>query len=489
MRKPKKPLKPPDQDHQGLWWITRVSLVVLILGWGAALASPVRAQDRPSPRIPPSVSSDSLLARLRSLSARLELLEAGTCPAVPDSAPPEPVPTGVAATDSLVRQLWRLEGRARLLMLRGCSPTRPDTGAVESGIDDLDALRAAAAAAAAAAVEGDTATVAAPVRFVGRQRSGSALNPEISATGNLHLSVESGPGPQKDNAVAREFEFSFQSALDPYSHTKVFLSVSEDGVGVEEGYVYWIGLPGKVRLDGGMIRQQVGDLNRWHLHALPETDYPLVYQRYLGEEGLAAVGLSLYTAIPMSLGGGTHELWVQGTSAESEPLFGESHQPTLLGRVLNFWQVSRSTFLQVGFTGLGGNNSDLDLQSRLVGVDLRLTVRPPNTGTRREFTLRAEGYRLHSVQEGATTNRYGAFADAQFRLNTRVVLGTRYDWVEAARGAYAREWQVVPTLTWWQSEWVYLRLEGRHGRIGGDMMSKLVAQVVWAMGPHKHENY
>lgn len=483
-------IEPSDQARGGqrsLPPAARLTLL-LILGWLGALAVPVHAQvARPSQA---TVSSDSLLAQLRRLTARLDLLEAGTCTSPVDTVNlPEPEPTGVATTDSLARQLWRLEGRVRVMMLRACSRTRSDTAAAEeSGIEDLAALRAAAAAATGA-VESDTTAASGPVQFIGKQRSGNALNPEISATANLHFAVESGPGPQTDNAVAREFEFSFQSVLDPYSHTKVFLSASEEGVGVEEGYIYWIGLPGNTRLDAGKIRQQVGELNRWHLHALPETDYPLVYQRYLGEEGLAAVGLSLYTALPVSIGGGTHEAWLQGTSAESDPLFGESHQPTLLGRILNFWQLSRSTFFQAGLTGLGGDNSDQDLQSRLVGVDFRLTVRPPNAGTRREFTVRGEGYRLHSVQDGVPTNRYGAFVAAQFRVNARVVLGTRYDWVEAARGAYAREWQVVPALTWWQSEWVYLRLEGRHGRLAGEGMSQLVAQVVWAMGPHKHEVY
>lgn len=430
-----------------------------------------------------NVSVDSVQSWLRGVALRLDRLEAGTCPPASEFAPvPEPASTGVARTDSLARVIWQLENRVRRLAALRCQPTAAGAQvAADSLPDDLAALRAAAAAAA-----GDTTT--SPVRFVGQQRSGAALNPEISATGDVAL-VYRDPGPQVDNAVVREVEVSFQSALDPYSHTKVFLTFSDEEIGVEEGYIYWTGLPGKLRLDVGKFRQQVGELNRWHAHALPESDYPLVYQRFLGEDGLAGVGVSLYTALPVSILGGTHELYLQGTTAESEPLFAASRQLTGLGRLQNFWQLNRSTYMQLGATGVVGNNREIDLQSRLTGADFRITWRPPNAGVRRELTFRAEAYRLHATEAGEVTNRHGVFAGLQFRADRRWVLGTRFDWVEAALGPNVRDWQLVPAITWWQSEFVYLRLEGRHGRFNGTTTNQLLAQVVWAMGPHKHETY
>ena len=302
-------------------------------------------------------------------------------------------------------------------------------------------------------------TPAPRTEFVGRQRNASALNPEISATGDIRLVARD--GRQTDNGVAREFEVALQSALDPYSSTKIFLTFENEEVGVEEGYIYWTGLPGRLRLDVGKFRQQLGDLNRWHLHALPETEYPLVYQRYLGTEGLTGVGVSLYTTLPISILGGTHEVWLQGTTAESDPLYAGGHQPTALFRLQNFWQLNRSTYAQVGFTGTGGNNDNEDLRSRLLGLDFRLTYRPPEAGTRREITLRTEGYRLHSSELGTTTNRYGTFVDLNARLSRRWVLGTRYDWVESPRGIEDTEWRITPSITWWESEFVFLRIEGR----------------------------
>ena len=283
---------------------------------------------------------------------------------------------------------------------------------------------------------------------------------------------------------------ALQSALDPYSNTKIFLTFEQDGVGVEEGYVYWTGLPGRIRLDVGKFRQQVGDLNRWHLHALPETEYPLVYQRYFSPEGLSGVGLSLYTNLPFSLAGATHEIWVQGTTAESDSLLGGGHQPVLLGRLQNFWQLSRTTYAQLGITALGGNNADIGLSSRVIGLDFRATYRPPETGTRKDVTFRAEGYRFHASELGATTNRYGAFLDLQARTSQRWAFGTRYDHVESPHGLADTEWRITPNITWTESEFVYLRLEGehRHSDLEGTH-NMLSLQAVWAMGPHKHETY
>ena len=457
--------------------VRRLSLTLAVLG--ALSAGQAHAQT-------PGQPSDSLQRRLRDLAVRIDSLEAGSCPASAELAQlVEPAMTGVASADSLALTLWRLETRVRRLVAARCAPAPGGQPAKpDSVVDELAALRAAAVDAGGAEAD----TTAGPVQFVGKQRSGNALNPEISGTGDIRLVARS-PGPQKDNAVVGEYELAFQSTLDPYSNTKIFLGISEEEVGVEEGYIYWTGLPGNVRLDLGKFRQQVGDLNRWHQHALPESDYPLVYQRYFGDEGLTGLGLSLYSALPISLGGGTHELWLQGTSASSEPLFENSRQPALLGRLLNFWQLNRSSYIQFGLTGLGGNSSDANLKSRVMSADFRVTWRPPNAGNRQDLTFRAEGYRFHATEAGEGTDRYGAFAELLYRASQRWSLGTRYDWVEAPRGPYQRDWQIVPTLAWTQSEFVYLRLEGRHGWLEGAKRSQLLVQVVWAMGPHKHEAY
>jgi hypothetical protein len=351
--------------------------------------------------------------------------------------------------------------------------------------DDLAALRAAAAAA----VGRDTtqsADTASERKFVGRERNQAQLNPEISVTGDVRA-YGTTTGIQRDNFEPREFEIGFQSALDPYAHTKIFVALEGGQASVEEGYAYWTGLPGRLRLDVGKYRQQFGELNRWHLHAVPETEYPLVLTTYLGEDGLAGTGLSLYRPFG---GFGTHELTVQATLSESDgDLFGGGRRPSYLAHLLNFWQLNRSTYMQIGGSVLRGANPDSTLRTTVGGVDFRLTWRPPARALYQEWTLRGELLSFRKEIAGSGPTRLGGYVSSTYKLGQRWIAGARYDYVESPEtGEITR--QIIPSLTLWQSEWVFLRAQYRWEKVAGaTATSQLALQAVWAIGPHKHETY
>src|SRR6266704_2145090 len=120
---------------------------------------------------------------------------------------------------------------------------------------------------------------------------------------------------------------------------------------------------------------------------------------YLGEDGLAGTGISLYRAFG---GLGVHELTAQLTRSESDnELFGGSGRPTYLVHLLNFWQLTRSTYAQVGGTALYGTNPESSLRTKVGGIDFRLTWRPPAEALYREWTLRGELYALRKEYAGA----------------------------------------------------------------------------------------
>jgi outer membrane murein-binding lipoprotein Lpp len=381
--------------------------------------------------------------------------------------------------DSLAAQVRQL--RARLDSLLATMGGRPRQ-AVPPG-DELAALRAAAGRAAGrdTAPAPDTGTTT----FVGRERNLSQLNPEIGATGDIRA-YATGRGVQRDNFDPREFEIGFQSALDPYSRTKIFVSIEHGEVSLEEGYAYWTGLPGRLRLDVGKFRQQFGELNRWHLHAVPELEYPLALTTYLGEDGLAGTGLSLYRAFG---GFGTHELTAQVTRSASDELFGGGGRPTYLAHLLNFWQLNTATYMQLGGTVLYGTEPDSALRTTVGGAEFRLTWRPPARALYREWTVRGELFALKRAIAGTGPTRLGAYVSSTYRLNRRFILGARYDHVESPDSGIITR-QLVPSLTLWQSEWVFLRAQYQWRRVANTPADHQIAlQAVWAIGPHKHETY
>ena len=389
--------------------------------------------------------------------------------------------------DSLSAEIRAL--RAKVDSILNALAARPTTAAPAPAApqDELAALRAAAAAATGGAPD----TAVAPdtaARFVGRERNLSALNPEISVSTDIRASAHT-TGVQQDNFDPREVEVGFQSALDPYAHTKIFVAFEGGEVDIEEAYAYWTGLPGHVRVDVGKVRQQVGELNRWHLHALPETEYPLALATYLGDEGLVGTGISLYWAAPTAGALGTHELWGQVTQGSNDALFEGGNRLAVLGHLNNFWQVNASTYFQVGATGIYGSNPDSALKSSVGGVDVRLTWRPPLRAQYREWTLRGELFGIQKERTGVGQTRYGGYVGTTYKLGRRWIAGLRYDYVEAPEGPKAIVRQIIPSLTLWQSEWVFLRGQYVHRRDAAGTTGLLALQAVWAIGPHKHEIY
>jgi hypothetical protein len=400
---------------------------------------------------------------------------------------PAQQPADQRRVDSLATEVRALKARLDSLRAQvgrapGAAPVKRDTAAT----DELAALRAAAAAAAGTDTARLRADTAQPTRFIGRERNQAQLNPEISVTGDVRARAYT-EGVQRENFDAREFELGFQSALDPYSNTKIFVALENGSVSVEEGYAYWTGLPGHIRFDIGKFRQQFGELNRWHLHALPETEYPLALRTLLGGDGLAGTGISLYRAFG---GLGTHELTAQVTRSESDvELFGGAGRPTYLVRLLNFWQLTPSTYMQIGGTGLYGTNPDSALRTKVGGLDFRLTWRPPARALYRNFTLRGELYALRRELAGTGPTHVGWYADGTYRLDERWIVGVHYDYVEHPDTALITR-QIIPSLTLWQSEWVELRAQYTWAKTAGlKAKNQFALQAVWAIGPHKHETY
>lgn len=420
------------------------------------------------------------------------------------------------ATDSLRQEMARL--RAQLDSLETLVQRLIDEGAPPAVVpgeepapdDPLAAIRAAAAETVAEGeARADTAGTpeAEDRRFVGRQRTQQALNPELTMTGDIFAFVDT-DDVNEENFVPREFEASIQSNLDPFSRGVVFIAhevpggevlpfeeegeEEEGGFDIEEGYLQWTGGPGGLGLTAGKFRQQFGQLNRWHRHALPAQMLPLPYLAFFGEEGLGQAGVSAHWLLPTGGGGGAYDVWIELTRSTNEALFGENREISALTHLNGFWELGRSSYFEVGLTGLiGPGHGELgERDTWVTGANFTLNWRPPATGQYREFTLRGGALLgrvgLPEIDQGKA---FGAFGIAELRLSQRWIIGGRYEYTEDPLDPDRSSWLAAPSLTWWQSEWVRLRAEFDILNRPEGNLNLLTIQTTFSMGPHRHEAY
>ncbi|MEJ2312234.1 MAG: hypothetical protein P8Y10_06765 [Gemmatimonadales bacterium] len=408
--------------------------------------------------------------------------------------------------DSLMTELSSLK---EAVVAAGISTEQAAAAAdAEAGqeLDELEALRAAARVAIEE--EAPAGAQEEPEEPQGsRTRSLRFLNPEISVTGDIVGSIAAPSGGEASaTAVPREFEIGFRGVLDPYARTAIFLSREEEVkiagltpeeegeeegtplIGLEEGYVDWIAMPAGMSVKLGVFRQELGLYNRWHTHALFEVDRPLPITNFVGEDGLVQTGFSL--ALPLLQAGPlTQSTWLEVAAGTNEALFEDSGQPSFLGRTQSFFDLGPASFLQVGVDGVVGRNSDAELNSSLFSVDVFYRWRPPARALYQDLQLKAEWYFARKNEQTLIQHGNGGYAQAHYKFARQWEVGFRADYVNPYDPS-PDVWQLVPSVSWWQSEWVRLRLQANIVRREGRATDyTLLFQTVWALGPHKHETY
>jgi hypothetical protein len=389
-------------------------------------------------------------------------------------------------------RLAALEARLSRLEAAAGRETAPGRAQLEPS-DELARLRQAAeeVGASDSAAEPEVATAPAVVQspVVGRERNLNRLNPEISVTG---IFIAQASDRDREEFAVEEVELDLQAALDPFSRTRLTLAFADEEVEIEEGYVVYSSLPSGLELMAGKFRQRFGPLNRQHLHALPQSDYPLALQAYFGEEGLAQNGLSLSWLLARPWAS-ANEITLEFTDGQNEEAFGgeDFEDFSFLGRLENFWELSAATYLEWGLSGIVGSTAD-DGDSRIWGTDLTTQWRPPTRAKYREITWRTE--LLWSQRDDALSERqeaWGGYTYLEGLLTRNLYLGLRLDRAEDPLVPADYRWGIVPYFTWWQSE--YVRLRAEYGFLqaepSGEEENRFTLQLTWAAGPHKHTTY
>jgi hypothetical protein len=175
--------------------------------------------------------------------------------------------------------------------------------------------------------------------------------------------------------------------------------------------------------------------------------------------------------------------------------------PTALARLRNYWDLSENTYFELGLTGMHGTNHQFGVEGQddepwrntlVGGLDLTVRWTPLQRERYRGLTWRSELFAVSKELADDTLTAFGGYSYLDWRLSQILVLGVRFDLTQPFEvdNADAWDWQVVPYLTWWQSAWVRARLQYAHRQPSeGDAVDSVVLQLVWSVGPHKHEKY
>lgn len=317
------------------------------------------------------------------------------------------------------------------------------------------------------------------------------FNPAIAVIGNFLASVGHNPIQPSPAFQVEESEISFQAVVDPYARADLFLSFTNDGVEVEEGYVTFLNLPWDTQAKAGKFKVQFGKINTLHLHVLPWVDEPLPYQNILFQpEGdtWAAEGISVSKLIELP-GDTFSEVYGQvldnstGVDLFTSP---EKGDLTYNGQYRIFRDFGDDHNLEASFSyAYGHNGTSLSNTTNLQNAALVYRWKPLQGRPYRSLIFHSEYFWSNREQLNGTQKAQGFFAGLDWQLARQWYTGARYEFSDRATDAAMRDKGVAATLTFMPSEFSVLRAEYRRRDYApGIVANEGFLQIQFAIGAH-----
>lgn len=369
-------------------------------------------------------------------------------------------------------------------LLRQAEAIRSELNAIKSG-QPSPATAPAPPSEDLTAIEVTATDTAPQTQQAAPAAAAKSLNPDLSVIGTF---VSHAGDNLEDRAPVQleEVELSAQAFIDPYAKGYVFLGISpEEGIDVEEAYAHFVTLPWGLTAKAGKTKATFGKANTWHTHTRPWVDQPLMLTRFLGEEGVADVGLSVSKAFDNPFGAfieATGEVY----SGDVEDVFGRGSQNDLLYNVhLDFFRdLSENSNLEIGGSFARGTLPEGEGHNRLAGVDVTYRWKPLSRSIYNSFVARFEA--LANERAGSDDTLYGYYASADYQLARRWFTGVRID---RADGSFEDDRYTdraySASLTFRPSEFSQLRGQYRRTTLGiGPSFDEFLLQLQFAIGPH-----
>ena len=369
--------------------------------------------------------------------------------------------------DELLRQADTI--RKELDALKGGAPSTPTPEIEATDLTAVDVTNAE--------TSGTVATPTAPA-------AGNALNPDISVLGTF-LSHAGDNFEEREPFALDEVELAYEAFIDPYAKGKFFIAITPEEVDVEEGYAQFVTLPWGLTAKAGKTKATFGKANTWHTHTRPWIDQPMMLTRFLGEEGVADVGVSVSKSIGNPFGAfieATGEVY----SGDVEGTFGRGTDNDLLynAHLKFFRDLGENSNVEVGTSWARGGLPEGEGHNRLAGVDVTYRWKPLSRSIYNSFIARLEA--LANERSDFDRTLYGYYASADYQVARRWFVGARVDRADRFfEDAHFRDHGVSGTITFWPSEFSQVRGQYRRTKFGnGPTFNEILFQLQFAIGAH-----
>ena len=197
------------------------------------------------------------------------------------------------------------------------------------------------------------------------------------------------------------------------------------------------------------------------MHALPFVDMPDAYVNFFGEEGLKGDGASLSWLLPNH--SFFQELTVEATNVAESPSFQRSKENNFLclAHLKNFWDLSANATLELGLTGMTGENL-LKKITNIGAVDLTYKWKPVRYNTYKSVTFQNEFYYSQATLDSSTMNALGFYSLLNIQVAKRWFLAGRFDYSNNPYSAQFVQESGSMTLGWYATEFQKIELEGKY---------------------------
>ena len=333
----------------------------------------------------------------------------------------------------------------------------------------------------------------------GAATAGSKIfNPDMGMIGNFISAAGKSRGGSDaiapiPFATLQESEASFQAIVDPYARADFFLAIGEEGIEVEEGYVTFPTLPGKLLLKAGKMRANFGRLNAFHNHTLPWIDRPLAMYNLLGgspldpDTGIKDAGVSVSRLIPAG------NLFLEATGevfrGDSGTVFKSNRRSdfSTVEHLRAYTDITDQSNIEIGGSYARGHNElGSNFVTQLFSTDITFRWRPLQRAIYHSLAARTELFWSRREQLPVLQKAFGGYSSLDYQFARRWFMGGRYDWSERANNASIQDRGASAVLTFWPSEFSQVRTQYRRTRFGDGprIANELLTQLVFTIGAH-----